>query len=106
MFFVDNIFDNLAKSARPYLNTRKHTSNGKEFLKMHCPEYSGDELYLNQPVVTDGNLITATGLAPLEFSHEIFKKINIMKSETLEAWYQLNKTREEKYFYALMDSLK
>lgn len=88
------------------LNTRKHTSNDKEFLKMSCPEYSGEDLYLNQPVVTDGNLITATGLAPLEFSYEVFKKTEVMKPETLEAWYQLNKTRDVKYFYALMDSLK
>ncbi len=87
------------------LNTRKHTSNDKEFLKMSCPEYSGEALYLNQPAVTDGNLITATGLAPLEFSYEVFKKTDI-NPETLEDWYLLNKTRDVKYFYALMDSLK
>ena len=96
----------VALAKNEILNTRKHTSNDKEFLKMSCPEYSGEALYLNQPAVTDGNLITATGLAPLEFSYEVFKKINIMKPETLEAWYQLNKTRDAQYFYALMDSLK
>ena len=96
----------LALAKNGILNTRKHTSNDKEFLKMSCPEYSGEELYLNQPAVTDGNLITATGLAPLEFSYEVFKKINIMNPETLEAWYQLNKTREAKYFYTLVESLK
>ena len=88
------------------LNARKHTSNDKEFLKMSCPEYSGEDLYLNQLAVTDGNLITATGLAALEFSYEVFKKTDVIKPETLEAWYQLNKTRDVKYFYALMDSLK
>ena len=88
------------------LNKRKHTSNNKKFLKMTCPEYAGESLYLDQSAVVDGNLITATGLAPLEFSHEVFKKINVMKPETLEAWYKLYKTRESKYFYALMDSLK
>ena len=73
---------------------------------MSCPEYSGEALYLDQPAVTDGNLITATGLAPIEFSYEVFKKINIMNPETLEAWYQLNKIRDVKYFHALMNSLK
>ena len=73
---------------------------------MSCPEYSGAALYLNQPAVTDGNLITATGLSPLEFSYEVFKKTEMIKPETLEAWYQLNKARDVKYFYALMDSLK
>ncbi len=92
----------LALAKNGILNTRKHTSNDKEFLKMICIEYSGEGLYLNQPVVIDGNLITATGLAALEFSYAVFKKINIMKPETLEAWFQLNKTRDAKYFYALM----
>ena len=88
------------------LNSRKHTSNNLDFLKMICPTYTGESNYLNQPVVTDRNLITATGLAPLEFSYEVIKKTNIMKPETLEAWYQLYKTREIEYFYALMESLK
>jgi hypothetical protein len=60
---------------------------------------------LNQPAVTDNNLITASGIAPLEFSYEIFKKTKVMKAETLEAWYQLYKTKEAKYFYNLMESL-
>jgi putative intracellular protease/amidase len=88
------------------LNNRKHTSNDKDFLKMVCPDYSGSSYYINTPVVVDDNLITATGLAPLEFSHEVFKKMNVMKEDTLEAWYQLYKTKESKYFYSLMESLK
>ncbi len=88
------------------LNNRKHTSNSKEFLKMTCPGYRGSSLYRDKPVVVDENLITATGLAPLEFSSEIFRKINAMKEDTLEAWYQLYITREPKYFYSLMESLK
>lgn len=95
----------LALAKNKILNNRKHTSSDKEFLKMTCPEYSGDKLYLNQPVVVDDNLITATGLAPLEFSYEVFKKTKAMKPETLEFWYQLYTTMEAKYFYALMDSL-
>ena len=76
------------------------------FLKMICPEYSGSDYYIDKPVIVDNNLITATGLAPLEFSYEVFKKMNIMKTDTLEAWYQLYKTKEAKYFYNLMESLK
>ncbi|MBN2588981.1 MAG: glutamine amidotransferase [Sedimentisphaerales bacterium] len=96
----------MALAQRGLLNDRKHTSNDKEFLKMTCPEYSGENFYLNQPVVVDDNLITATGLAALEFSYEIFKKSNLMKTETLEAWYHLHKTMEAKYFFSLMESLK
>ena len=88
------------------LNDRKHTSNDMEVLKMFCPEYTGENFYLNQPAVTDDNLITASGITPLEFSYEVLKRINVMKAETLEAWYQLYKTNESKYFYTLMESLK
>ena len=94
----------LAKSG--ILNKRKHTSEDKEFLKMICPDYSGEENYLNKPTVIDNNLITASGLAPLEFSYEVLKKMNVMKSETLEAWYQLYKTQDAKFFPLLMESLK
>ena len=73
---------------------------------MFCPEYTGENFYLNQPAVTDDNLITASGIAPLEFSYEILKRTNLMKTETLEAWYQLYKTKEPKYFYALMESIE
>ena len=96
----------VALANRGILNDRNHTSNDMEFLKMFCPEYTGENFYLNQPAVTDDNLITASGITPLEFSYEVLKRINVMKAETLEAWYQLYKTNESKYFYALMESLK
>ncbi|HEX2953098.1 MAG TPA: DJ-1/PfpI family protein [Bacillota bacterium] len=88
------------------LDNRKHTSNDKGFLEMFCPNYHGSAHYVNAPTVVDENLITATGLAPLEFAYEVFKKINVMKEDTLAAWYQLYKTREPKYFFGLMESLK
>ncbi len=96
----------VALANKGILNNRKHTSNDIEVLKMFCPEYTGENFYLNQPAVTDDNLITASGIAPLEFSYEILKRTNLMKTETLEAWYQLYKTKESKYFYALMESIE
>ncbi len=96
----------MALAQKGLLNNRKHTSNDKEFLKMICPGYSGEKFYLNQPAVADDNLITAGGFAALEFSYEVLKKTNLMKTSTLEAWYQLHKTKEAKFFYSLMESLK
>ncbi len=96
----------IALAQKGLLDNRKHTSNDKEVLKMFCSDYTGINFYVNDPVVVDENLITATGLAPLEFSYEVFKKIGVMKEKTLEAWYQLHKTREGKYFYILMESIK
>lgn len=87
------------------LNSRQHTSNDKEYLKMVCPNYNGSYNYINEPVVIDANLVTATGLAPLEFSYEVLRLTKLFKEETLKAWYNLYKTRESKYFYDLMNSL-
>jgi putative intracellular protease/amidase len=88
------------------LDNKKHTSNDKEVLKMFCKNYRGENLYENKFVVIDNNLITATGLAPLEFSYEVIKKINIMGNNTLDAWYNLYKTKEPRYFFELMKSLQ
>ena len=96
----------IALAEKGLLNKRKHTSNDKDYLKMVCPGYTGYDYYINAPVAVDDNLITATGLAPLEFSYEVFKKTGVMKTATLEAWYHLNKTKEAEYFYKLMDSIK
>jgi len=87
------------------LDNRKHTSNGKGFLEWICKKYNGGNFYEDKLVVVDNNLITATGIAPLEFAYEVIKKINIMENDTLEAWYGLYKTKEQKYFFELMNSL-
>ncbi len=96
----------MALAQKGLLNNRQHTSDDKEYLKMICPNYSGSDHYINALVVVDDNLITATGLAPLEFSYEVFKRIGVMKEKTLEAWYQLYKTKDGKYFPILMESIK
>jgi putative intracellular protease/amidase len=88
------------------LDNKKHTSNGKGFFFLFCKNYKGKDFYEDKLVVVDNNLITATGFAPLEFTYEVIKKINIMGSNTLEAWYNLYKTKDTKYFYELMESLK
>jgi putative intracellular protease/amidase len=88
------------------LDNKRHTSNDKEVLKMFCKNYKGENLYEYKPAVVDGNLITASGITPLEFTFEILKKINVMEDNTLNAWYNLFKTNEAKYFFELIESLK
>lgn len=95
-----------ALASKGLLNERKHTSNDKVYLKMVGPQYRGEDYYSNLPAVVDGNLVTATGLAPLEFSYELFKTARVMKESTLDALYNLNKTREPQYFYSLMQSIQ
>ncbi|WP_321429002.1 type 1 glutamine amidotransferase family protein [uncultured Methanolobus sp.] len=88
------------------LDKRTHTSNDLEFLKSVCPNYAGETFYSNEPAVTGENVITATGIAPLEFAREVLRELDVLSAETLEAWYNLYATHEKKYFYALMESLE
>lgn len=87
------------------LDNRPHTSNDPEVLKMFCPNYRGEKFYKQEPAVTDNNLITASGLAPVEFACHIFRKLDVMHPATLDAWHGLFTTRKPEYFYALMASL-
>jgi putative intracellular protease/amidase len=88
------------------LDTRKHTSNDLNFLQQTCPDYKGAALYINEPAVTDNNLITAPGTAPLEFAQHILQRLGVFKPETLEAWYGLNKFKDASYFFSLLASLQ
>ncbi|MEZ5335949.1 MAG: type 1 glutamine amidotransferase family protein [Methanolobus sp.] len=94
----------LAKAG--FLDNRAHTSNDLGYLKAVCPNYTGESFYRAEPVVTDDDLITASGVAPLEFAREVLKKLDVFSPETLEAWYRLYVTHEAQYFYALMESLE
>ena len=83
-----------------------HTSNDLEYLKMICPTYTDEKYYKMESVVTDGNLITASGIAPLEFTVHVLKALGVFSSKTLDVWYLLNKTHESKYFFELMNSIQ
>ncbi|MBN3555722.1 glutamine amidotransferase [Fictibacillus nanhaiensis] len=89
-----------------YLDTRKHTSNNLDYLKMVCSNYEGEQLYEVGPAVTDENLVTASGFAPLEFAREVIKRLDVFAPDTLHSWYKLNKTQEPEYFFQLMSSLE
>lgn len=88
------------------LDSRWHTSNDSAYLKMVCPSYTGDAYYKKESAVTDGTLITASGVAPLEFTVHMLTALDVCSSKTLDAWYRLNKTHEPHYFYELMSSIQ
>ena len=88
------------------LNSYWHTSNDLEYLKMVCPTYRGAKYYKIESAVTDRNLITASGIAPLEFCMHVLKALDVFSSNTLNAWYNLNKSHDSKYFYELMSTIQ
>jgi len=87
------------------LNGRKHTSNDVLFLKQAVPSYTGETLYMQAPAVSDRNLVTASGQAPIQFAYEILKLLHVFRPDTLEAWKNLYLTNKPEYFYGLMQSL-
>jgi putative intracellular protease/amidase len=89
------------------LNHRPHTSNSLDYLKMRFPEsYCGEAYYVQDPAVTDDNLITANFSSPHDFARHILKKLDVFSNEVLEAWYQQFVTHDPKYTFALMQALQ
>jgi putative intracellular protease/amidase len=87
------------------LDSRPHTSNDLEALRQFSPGYHGADHYVAEPAVTDGDLITASGTAPLDFARHVLARLDVLSPETLEAWYQLYKTSQPEYYFAMVDSL-
>lgn len=87
------------------LNDYKHTSNGPGFLEMFCSDYQGQELYIDEPAVSDKNLITASGTGSLEWAKKIIENINVFEEDTLRAWYKYFHTGNSKYYFDLVQSL-
>ncbi|HZR43274.1 MAG TPA: type 1 glutamine amidotransferase family protein [Ktedonobacteraceae bacterium] len=79
------------------LDERKHTGNAPQ--QLSATNYRGSAFYQNQLAVTDGNLITAAGQAPVDFAYHILKKLGVYTPQVLEAWFGLYKTNNAAYFY-------
>ena len=79
------------------LDDRQHTSNALPYLK-GVSEYAGSDRYVDEPVVIDRGLITAGGMSALDFARAIFDTLEVYEPETLDAWYQLNKTGDAAHF--------
>ncbi len=86
------------------LDHRRHTSNSREYLA--ATKYGGASLYEDALAVTDDNLITAPGFAPLEFAQHIFRRLGVFSPQVLDAWYNLFKTGRREYFETLLKASK
>jgi len=84
------------------LDARRHTSNMRDCLK--TTGYRGGALYQDEPAVTDALVITASGLAPVDFACHIFRQLGLYNAPTLNAWEQLFKTGDPSYYLALFKS--
>lgn len=73
------------------LKDRKHTSNDLNMLKAFVPTYAEDANYQNKLAVTDGNLITASGAGPVDFTLELLRALDVYTEEKRQHWYNLFK---------------
>jgi putative intracellular protease/amidase len=82
------------------LDARPHTSNAREYLGWQSG-YAGAEHYVDAPAHRDGDLITASGTAPVDFARAIFERLELYAPSTLDAWYRLYKHNDAAAFYTL-----
>jgi putative intracellular protease/amidase len=82
------------------LDDRAHTSNAAEYLAF--TGYNGGGRYVDEPTVTDGDLITASGVAPAHFARAIFERLGIYTPEVAASWFKLYADRDPAGFFELM----
>jgi putative intracellular protease/amidase len=82
------------------LDARPHTSNAREYLGF-APGYDGAAHYVDAPAHRDGDLITASGTAPVDFARAIFERLGLYAPEVLDAWYALYRHGDAAAFYTL-----
>lgn len=82
------------------LDARPHTSNAREYLG-YQPGYDGIAHYVDAPAHRDGDLITASGTAPVDFARAIFERLELYAPPVLDAWYALYKHNDPAAFYTL-----
>ena len=68
------------------LHGRRHTSNGLAYLQSKVPGYAEQANYVDAPVVRDRGLITASGLADVEFAAEIMAELGVLNDATRKLW--------------------
>jgi len=84
------------------LDDRAHTSNAAEFLT--GLGYGGSHLYRDEPAVTDGDLITASSTAPVEFARAILARLEVFEPHVLASWFRLYGHRDPAGYHELMSA--
>lgn len=84
------------------LDDREHTSNAAAFLE--STGYKGAERYREEPAVTDGDLITGSGTAPVDFAVHIFTRLGVYEPGVLASWLKLYGDNDPAGFYELMSA--
>ena len=79
---------------------RRHTSNDPGFLA--SSGYAGADHYVAEPAVIDGDLVTASGVAPVHFARAVFERLGAHDPALIDSWFKLYADRDPAGFYELM----
>ena len=71
------------------LKGRRHTSNGLAYLRKYVAGYSESDNYVDAPAVRDRKLITASGLADVEFARELFEELDVLPVAARGLWAEM-----------------
>jgi putative intracellular protease/amidase len=71
------------------LRGRRHTSNGRAYLEQQVPGYGGRADYVEAPAVRDRGLITASGLADVEFAAELLSELDVLDEPRRLLWTEI-----------------
>lgn len=85
------------------LDERRHTSNAPQFLAESG--YAGAEHYVTAPAVADRGVVTASGLAPVQFTAEVLRLLGVYPDSVVDLWVRLNQTRDAADFFALQEAV-
>lgn len=81
----------LALARAHALDDRRHTSNARGYLPKYAAEYSGGAHYVEAPAVSDRHVITASGLAAVDFARAIFAELGIFSADDEAMWFDMFK---------------
>ena len=81
----------LALGRAGVLNDRQHTSNMRSYLPTHVEAYAGAGFYIEAPAVHDRHVITASGLAAVDFARAIFAKLSVFNAADEALWFDMFK---------------
>lgn len=73
------------------LRQRRHTSNGPDYLPKWAPGQTRRTDYVPDLATRDRGVITASGLGPVDFAHQIFSELGVFSPSDLAIWYRMHK---------------
>jgi putative intracellular protease/amidase len=82
------------------LDDRDHTSNAAVYLE--ASGYGGASRYRDEPVVTDGALVTARATAPVEFARAVLALLDLYEPAVLASWYKLYGQHDPAGYFELL----